>query len=161
MFMIPHTHAHPHTYAHAHPHTPAHTHTYNQWVGVGVVQAGEKKSSTWWSWLGNSIASYKDKLLSNLTVSIKNVHIRYEDDETCPGQLLACGVVLSSLDAFTIGADKNKTSAPVAELDQWRKVCIIKHNTYNHVHVHIHILIHRHIYTYTCTHTHTHIIIYT
>eukprot|EP00959_Pyramimonas_sp_CCMP1952_P412788 8649782-Pyramimonas_sp.AAC.3 len=82
--------------------------------------------------MSSGVRGFRDKLLSNLSISIKNIHLRFEDDETSPGQTLACGVVLSSLDAFTVGADKAKTSAPVAELDHWRKKASFTTNTLRH-----------------------------
>ncbi|KAG8903923.1 hypothetical protein FRC00_014388, partial [Tulasnella sp. 408] len=45
------------------------------------------------------------KIADNLQVCVKNVHIRYEDDVSCPGHPFAAGITLGSFQVETI--DKN------------------------------------------------------
>jgi vacuolar protein sorting-associated protein 13A/C len=47
------------------------------------------------------LAALQNKILNNLQVTVENIHIRYEDDQSCPGHPLAAGVTLSSFTAKT------------------------------------------------------------
>ncbi|KAI9512588.1 hypothetical protein F5148DRAFT_973480 [Russula earlei] len=51
------------------------------------------------------IASFLAKLLNNIQVTVKNVHIRYEDNISVPGHPFAVGVTLSSF--LAISVDEN------------------------------------------------------
>jgi vacuolar protein sorting-associated protein 13A/C len=48
------------------------------------------------------IASFLAKLLNNIQVTVKNVHIRYEDNISVPGHPFAVGVTLSSFSAVSV-----------------------------------------------------------
>eukprot|EP00889_Picochlorum_renovo_P001727 jgi/Picre1/28757/NNA_004156.t1 len=43
-----------------------------------------------------------DTVIGNLQISIKNIHIRYEDGITRPGHVFSCGFTLKQLSAFTV-----------------------------------------------------------
>lgn len=49
-----------------------------------------------WLSYGSSLAT---NILENLQLKINDVHIRYEDSLTVPGQKFACGITISSLSA--------------------------------------------------------------
>ncbi|KAI9460579.1 hypothetical protein BJY52DRAFT_1117906 [Lactarius psammicola] len=48
------------------------------------------------------IASFLAKLLNNIQVTVKNVHIRYEDNISVPGHPFAVGITLSSFSAVSV-----------------------------------------------------------
>lgn len=48
------------------------------------------------------------KVLGNLQLSIRNLHLRYEDRTQCPSAPFAIGVTLAELSAFTTDADGNR-----------------------------------------------------
>ncbi|KAF8274093.1 hypothetical protein EI94DRAFT_1696360 [Lactarius quietus] len=48
------------------------------------------------------IASFLAKLLNNIQVTVKNVHIRYEDNISVPGHPFAVGVTLASFSAISV-----------------------------------------------------------
>jgi len=65
-----------------------------QTQGDGVNDADSKTQNK------GFVASFLAKLLNNVQVTIKNVHIRYEDNISVPGHPFAVGVTLSSFSAF-------------------------------------------------------------
>lgn len=48
------------------------------------------------------VASFLAKLLNNIQVTVKNVHIRYEDNISVPGHPFAVGITLSSFSAVSV-----------------------------------------------------------
>ncbi|CAK9187593.1 unnamed protein product [Ilex paraguariensis] len=69
------------------------------------------------SWLGSLIAT----IIGNLKISISNVHIRYEDSISNPGNPFACGVTLAKLAAVTTDEQGNETFDTSGALDKLRK----------------------------------------
>ncbi|KIO18497.1 hypothetical protein M407DRAFT_31847 [Tulasnella calospora MUT 4182] len=53
------------------------------------------------------------KIADNLQVYVKNIHIRYEDDVSCPGHPFAAGITLGSFEVET--TDKNWMQAFITE----------------------------------------------
>jgi vacuolar protein sorting-associated protein 13A/C len=67
-----------------------------------------------------------DTILGNLQFSISNVHVRYEDAETHPGQPFACGLTLEKMSGSTVdelGRPAFVTSSP---LDLLRKALLLR-----------------------------------
>ncbi|KAF8509808.1 vacuolar protein sorting-associated protein 13 [Gautieria morchelliformis] len=48
------------------------------------------------------VASLVTKIVNNLQVTVKNIHIRYEDDMSCPGHPFAAGVTLAGFTAKSV-----------------------------------------------------------
>jgi vacuolar protein sorting-associated protein 13A/C len=69
------------------------------------------------SWLGNLIST----VIGNLKISITNVHIRYEDSVSNPGNSFGCGVTLAKLAAVTMDEKGNETFDTSGALDKLRK----------------------------------------
>ncbi|KAK1380403.1 Calcium-dependent lipid-binding family protein [Heracleum sosnowskyi] len=69
------------------------------------------------SWLGSLIAT----IIGNLKITISNVHVRYEDSTSNPGNSFACGVTLAKLAAVTMDEQGNETFDTSGALDKLRK----------------------------------------
>ncbi|KAK8671255.1 hypothetical protein V6N13_037855 [Hibiscus sabdariffa] len=69
------------------------------------------------SWLGSLIAT----IIGNLKITISNVHIRYEDCISNPGQPFSSGVTLAKLAAVTMDEQGNETFDTSGALDKLRK----------------------------------------
>lgn len=69
------------------------------------------------SWLGSLIAT----IIGNLKISISNVHIRYEDSVSNPGNPFSMGVTLAKLAAVTMDEQGNETFDASGALDKLRK----------------------------------------
>lgn len=80
-----------------------------------VAMEGESPSSS------SFLSSLIETIVGNLQVSIKNIHIRYEDDVTRPGHTFACGFTLQNLEAFTIDATGNMRFVAAKAMDALRK----------------------------------------
>ena len=78
---------------------------------------GESPSSSSSSFLSSLI----ETIVGNLQVSIKNIHIRYEDDVTRPGHPFACGFTLQNLEAFTVDATGDRRFVAAKAMDALRK----------------------------------------
>ncbi|CAH9120434.1 unnamed protein product [Cuscuta epithymum] len=70
------------------------------------------------SWLGSLIAT----IIGNLKISISNVHIRYEDSVSNPGNPFCCGITLAKLAAVTMDEQGNETFDTSGALDKLRKL---------------------------------------
>lgn len=62
-----------------------------------------------------------DTVIGNLQISIKNIHIRYEDGITRPGHVFSCGFTLKQLSAFTVDGQGNKAFIASKVMDALRK----------------------------------------
>ncbi|KAJ9601169.1 hypothetical protein L9F63_000689, partial [Diploptera punctata] len=91
---------------------------------VETTQASSYYATSYSSWLslGTSLVA---NIIENLQLKIKDVHIRYEDDITIPGQTFALGVTIESLTAQScdekwmprfVGWDSGNTSFKLMEL---------------------------------------------
>uniref|UniRef100_A0A175YPS3 Uncharacterized protein n=1 Tax=Daucus carota subsp. sativus TaxID=79200 RepID=A0A175YPS3_DAUCS len=69
------------------------------------------------SWLGSLIST----IIGNLKITISNVHVRYEDSTSNPGNSFACGVTLAKLAAVTMDEQGNETFDTSGALDKLRK----------------------------------------
>ncbi|ESW28603.1 hypothetical protein PHAVU_002G003000 [Phaseolus vulgaris] len=69
------------------------------------------------SWLGSLIGT----IIGNLKLSISNIHIRYEDGESNPGQPFAAGVMLDKLSAVTVDNTGKETFITGGALDHIQK----------------------------------------
>lgn len=69
------------------------------------------------SWLGSLIST----IIGNLKISISNVHIRYEDSVSNPGNAFSVGVTLAKLAAVTMDEEGNETFDTSAAVDRLRK----------------------------------------
>ncbi|KAL4527774.1 hypothetical protein Ndes2437A_g02912 [Nannochloris sp. 'desiccata'] len=75
---------------------------------------------------GGFLRGLIDTILGNLQFSISNVHVRYEDAETHPGQPFACGLTLEKMSGSTVdelGRPAFITSSP---LDLLRKALLLR-----------------------------------
>lgn len=75
---------------------------------------------------GGFLRGLIDTILGNLQFSISNVHVRYEDEETQPGQPFACGLTLEKMSGSTVdelGRPAFITSSP---LDLLRKALLLR-----------------------------------
>jgi hypothetical protein len=75
---------------------------------------------------GGFLRGLIDTILGNLQFSISNVHVRYEDAETQPGQPFACGLTLEKISGSTVdelGRPAFVTSSP---LDLLRKALMLR-----------------------------------
>ena len=75
---------------------------------------------------GGFLRGLIDTILGNLQFSISNVHVRYEDAETHPGQPFACGLTLEKMSGATVdelGRPAFITSSP---LDLLRKALLLR-----------------------------------
>ncbi len=75
---------------------------------------------------GGFLRGLIDTILGNLQFSISNVHVRYEDAETHPGQPFACGLTLEKMSGSTVdelGRSAFVTSSP---LDLLRKALLLR-----------------------------------
>ena len=61
------------------------------------AKAAEKKANEDLSWAEKLTA----KIIDNIQLDIKRIHIRYEDAHTCPGTTFAIGVMLRSLSIYS------------------------------------------------------------
>ena len=61
------------------------------------AEAAEKKANEDLSWAEKFTA----KIVDNLQLDVKRIHIRYEDATTCPGSTFAIGLTLKSLSVFS------------------------------------------------------------
>ncbi|CAD7698400.1 unnamed protein product, partial [Ostreobium quekettii] len=75
---------------------------------------------------GGFLQSYIETIIGNLELRITNVHIRYEDDQTSPGQSFAFGFTLEELSAHTIDDQGNKTFVTAKNMMQVRKAASLK-----------------------------------
>ncbi|PNF41796.1 hypothetical protein B7P43_G02609, partial [Cryptotermes secundus] len=91
---------------------------------VESAQTSSYYATSYSSWLsfGTSLIA---NIIENLQLKIKDVHIRYEDDVTVPGQAFALGVTVESLTAQScddnwmprfVGWDSGNTSFKLMEL---------------------------------------------
>lgn len=69
-------------------------------VENAAVEGGKSKS---WMW------SLFGTVIGNLQVTVTNVHFRYEDEITTPGNRFACGMTIETLSAITVDDDGNPT----------------------------------------------------
>lgn len=69
------------------------------------------------SWLGSLITT----VIGNLKLSITNIHIRYEDEESNAGHPFAAGLTLAKLAAVTVDEDGNETFVTGGALDRVQK----------------------------------------
>ncbi|WVZ57683.1 hypothetical protein U9M48_008037 [Paspalum notatum var. saurae] len=69
------------------------------------------------SWLGSFIST----VIGNIKLSIGNIHIRYEDEESNPGHPFAAGLVLSKLSAVTVDDLGKETFATGGDLNRVKK----------------------------------------
>jgi len=76
---------------------------------------------------GGFLQSYIETIIGNLELRITNVHIRYEDDQTSPGQSFAVGLTLGELSAHTIDDQGNRTFITAKNMKQVRKAASLKH----------------------------------
>ena len=67
------------------------------------------------------LAALIETIVGNLQVSIRNIHVRYEDDVTRPGHEFACGFTLQNLEAFTIDAGGDRSFVSAKAMDALRK----------------------------------------
>lgn len=67
-----------------------------------------------------------DTVISNLQVSINNIHVRYEDAQTRPNQIFACGFTLQQLSAFTVDESGDQAFVPANQMDDLRKSLELK-----------------------------------
>ena len=72
------------------------------------------------------LSSLIETIVGNLQISIKNIHIRYEDDVTRPGHHFACGFTLQTLDAFTIDPQGERSFVSAEAMDALRKAVQLK-----------------------------------
>jgi len=71
-------------------------------VESAVANAGEGRTKSWmWSLFGT--------VIGNLQVTVTNVHCRYEDAITTPGNKFSCGLTIGTLSAITVDDDGNPT----------------------------------------------------
>ncbi|KAJ9118150.1 hypothetical protein QFC22_004053 [Naganishia vaughanmartiniae] len=83
-----------------------------------AAKQGQQKQG-WMDWLG--VSSLTEKAVNNVQISIKNIHVRYEDDTSSPGHPFAAGVTLASFEV--VSADENWMEGFVKQvLDATRKV---------------------------------------
>ncbi|KAI4370200.1 hypothetical protein MLD38_018571 [Melastoma candidum] len=73
--------------------------------------------SSGYSWLGSLIAT----IIGNLKISISNVHVRYEDPISNPGNPFSLGITLAKLAAVTMDEQGNETFDTSGALDKLRK----------------------------------------
>ncbi|KAG0557949.1 hypothetical protein KC19_11G167800 [Ceratodon purpureus] len=69
------------------------------------------------SWLGSLIGT----VIGNLKLSITNIHIRYEDEESNAGHPFAAGLTLAKLAAVTVDEDGKETFVTGGALDRVQK----------------------------------------
>jgi len=67
-----------------------------------------------------------DTVIGNLQFSISNIHIRYEDPETRPGHIFACGFTLKKLSASTVDAFGRQAFIASNMMDMLRKSLDLK-----------------------------------
>eukprot|EP00191_Tetraselmis_sp_GSL018_P013894 CAMPEP_0177583080 /NCGR_PEP_ID=MMETSP0419_2-20121207/3118_1 /TAXON_ID=582737 /ORGANISM="Tetraselmis sp., Strain GSL018" /LENGTH=318 /DNA_ID=CAMNT_0019072421 /DNA_START=140 /DNA_END=1093 /DNA_ORIENTATION=+ len=67
------------------------------------------------------LQSLMETILGNLQLSITNVHIRYEDPDSVPGQLFACGLTLQEVSANTVDSKGEKAFVVKNALEHLRK----------------------------------------
>ncbi|KAI5452535.1 Vacuolar protein sorting-associated protein 13, variant 2 [Naganishia albida] len=85
---------------------------------LAAEKQGQQKQG-WMDWLG--VSSVAEKAAGNVQASIKNIHIRYEDDSSIPEHPFAAGITLSSFELLS--ADENWVEGFVKQvLDATRKV---------------------------------------
>jgi hypothetical protein len=68
------------------------------------AEEAEKKANEELSWAEKFAA----KIVDNLQLDIKRIHVRYEDSTTCPGTTFAIGLTLRSLSVFSTDSKWNR-----------------------------------------------------
>ncbi|XP_024403056.1 uncharacterized protein [Physcomitrium patens] len=79
------------------------------------TRKAEEESNS--SWLGSLIGT----VIGNLKLSITNIHIRYEDEESNAGHPFAVGLTLAKLAAVTVDEDGKETFVTGGALDRVQK----------------------------------------
>lgn len=67
-----------------------------------------------------------DTIVSNLQISINNIHVRYEDGQTRPNHIFSCGFTLQKLSAFTVDTMGREAFMPSNQMDSLRKSLQLK-----------------------------------
>lgn len=67
-----------------------------------------------------------DTIISNLQISITNIHVRYEDAQTRPRHTFSCGCTLQKLSACTVDATGKETFMASNTMDALRKTLQLK-----------------------------------
>ena len=75
---------------------------------------------------GGFLRGLIDTILGNLQFSISNVHIRYEDAETHPGQPFACGATLERVSGSTVDEVGRAAFVTTSPLDLLRKALLLR-----------------------------------
>lgn len=85
-------------------------------VGAGTRSSREaaKRSDSWyWRTLST--------VLGNLQIKVTNVHVRYEDDLTTPGNAFACGMTIGSVSMITVDDEGKPTFTTGGALERISK----------------------------------------
>ena len=75
------------------------------------------------------MAKLTAKIIGNLQIRIKHVHIRFEDHSSCPGHPFAAGVILEKLHVYSPTED-NETSTPLLPGMMRKKVRVTRFGVY-------------------------------
>ena len=75
------------------------------------------------------MAKLTAKIIDNLQIRIKHVHIRFEDHSSCPGHPFAAGVILEKLHVYSPTED-NETSTPLLPGMMRKKVRVTRFGVY-------------------------------
>ena len=75
------------------------------------------------------MAKLTAKIIDNLQIRIKHVHIRFEDHSSCPGHPFAAGVILEKLHVYSPTED-NETSTPLLPGMMRKKVRVTRLGVY-------------------------------
>ncbi|GMH39652.1 hypothetical protein BSKO_07550 [Bryopsis sp. KO-2023] len=70
---------------------------------------------------GGYLQYYIETILGNLELKITNVHIRYEDGQSSPGQKFGVGFTLGELSGHTVDKKGNRAFVNAKQMDQIRK----------------------------------------